>query len=102
MVHQFAQAYDSSGISLFSQVTGEDKALLYRYLKLSRLGAAVHNSRGLSILDRRLADLASDITPDAKLAADDWAQDAYRNYFGGTPANRNYNSYEICASDDGS
>jgi len=106
MVEQLALAYAGGPLSssLLSQVTGENKGLAYRYRRLSRLGATAEaNKDNLSYFDHQLSELASDITPEARAAADAWAQDAYRNFFGGAQTNRNYNryiGYRMCDADD--
>lgn len=95
MVSQIANAYDGMMPSLLQQAAGPDKALAFRYYKLSRIGAQ-GDGNGLQYLAGRLSALAKDIPSNAKAAADAWAQDAYQRYFSKNPQNTAYKNYRVC------
>ena len=73
------------GSVLLGQLTGTDLALSYRYLVLQRLGT---NDQSANYLDRKIAELASSLTPDQISNANAWAQDAYSRYFKGSTSNQ--------------
>jgi len=99
MVSQLAMAYEGNVPSLLGQVTGVDAAMTYRYLVLSRLGVQDHgNDKTVGYLDMRLKTLAENLTIEQKLAAEDWARDAYQNYFTNNRKNSAYNSFTVCPS----
>jgi len=99
MVSQLEMAYEGQIPSLLTQVTGANTAMAYRYLSLSRLGVKDNGKdKTVRYLDARLNAMAENLTGDQKLAAEDWARNAYQHYFTGNPQNPAYNSFRVCPS----
>jgi len=99
MVSQLALAYEGNVPSLLGQVTGIDAAMTYRYLTLSRLGVQDNGKdQAITHLDARLKAMAENLTDEQKLAAADWARNAYQSYFTNHPKNPAHNSFTVCPS----
>jgi hypothetical protein len=99
MVSMLGDAYNNSySPSMLGHLTGQDNVQAYRYLKLRLLGAT-SGGKGVDYLAQELVQIANEIPPDAKLAGDAWAQDAYQRYFAASPVNPSVNSYRPCNSD---
>ncbi len=100
MVSMLGDAYNNTffNSSMLGQLTGQDNVQGYRYLKLRLLGAASRD-QGVDFLNQQLTQIANEIPPEAKLAGDAWAQDAYQRYFSANPQNPAVNSYNVCHSD---
>jgi hypothetical protein len=80
MVALLARAYSSNfGITALSQLTGHDDVQTYRYTKLQSLGAT--GARAPNEIAEALDRETSEISADARRAADAWALDAYQRYF---------------------
>jgi len=99
MVSQLAMAYEGNVPSLLGQVTGVDATMTYRYLALSRLGVQDNGKdQAITHLDARLKAMAENLTDEQKLAAADWARNAYQSYFTNHPKNPAHNSFTVCPS----
>jgi hypothetical protein len=84
---------------LFSQVTGTDPAMAYRYSKLMRLGRDPEHASGANDDGLPRSGAFRGLSPEAVAAADAWAEDAYRRYFGGVPRKeRATTEYTFCRS----
>ena len=100
MVSMLGDAYDNSySPNMLGQLTGQDNMQAYRYLKLRLLGVPGGGGKGADYLSQQLAQIANEIPPDAKLAGDAWAQDAYQRYFSASPMSPGVNTYVPCHSD---
>jgi hypothetical protein len=79
MVAQLRAAYAGTfDLDNFSQITGYDPALQYRYLKLQRLGA---EAKDVEFFQNEIGALTPSLSETDIAAGDAWANDAYRRYF---------------------
>jgi hypothetical protein len=83
---------------LLQQLVTPDPAMVYRYLRLQRLGASGDFA---TRLDKEIAEKTAELTPEQIADGDVWAQDTYGHYFNGSSSDDLSNGFKICnAADD--
>jgi hypothetical protein len=94
MVAQLRAAYAGTfDLDDFSQITGYDPALQYRYLKLQRLGA---DTKDIEFFQNEIGALTPSLSETDIASGDAWANDAFRRYFSTRPDSHAVTSIHSC------
>lgn len=93
VVDLLQRAYEPGAQGLLAGMLGPDPAQHYRYLKLYRLGAEPHRA---SQLDRQIAAVTANLSPEQIYEADRWAQTAFKDDFSGASTTATPQGWEAC------
>ncbi|MEP6483055.1 MAG: hypothetical protein ABJB01_01310 [Rudaea sp.] len=98
MVAQLRAAYaGTSDVDNFSQITGYDPAMQYRYLKLERLGA---DAKDADDFQNAIVALLPSLNENDVAAGDAWADETHRRYFAAQTHAHAVTSIDACRTFD--